>query len=112
MLRDICLSAPLGRLTALVGPSGAGKSTLLALAARFYDPTEVCPSYSHGTLHRFGCALGASACYGEGQEYPCLRPTPVRQLEGGLERSGSVRADTQGSREAREPLRPSLTPQW
>jgi ATP-binding cassette subfamily B protein len=40
VLRDICLSAPLGRLTALVGPSGAGKSTLLALAARFYDPPE------------------------------------------------------------------------
>ncbi|QQO77509.1 ABC transporter ATP-binding protein [Actinomyces sp. HMT897] len=37
VLADVSLSAPQGRVTALVGPSGAGKSTVLRLAARFWD---------------------------------------------------------------------------
>jgi len=38
-LRDVSLSIPVGKTTALVGPSGAGKSTLIHLVFRFYDPT-------------------------------------------------------------------------
>ena len=38
-LKDISLSIPAGKTTALVGPSGAGKSTLINLLFRFYDPT-------------------------------------------------------------------------
>ena len=37
VLAGVCLSAPQGKVTALVGPSGAGKSTILRLAARFWD---------------------------------------------------------------------------
>ena len=37
VLVGVSLSAPQGRVTALVGPSGAGKSTILRLAARFWD---------------------------------------------------------------------------
>ncbi|MCZ0857930.1 ABC transporter ATP-binding protein [Actinomyces israelii] len=37
VLKDVSLTAPQGRVTALVGPSGAGKSTILRLAARFWD---------------------------------------------------------------------------
>ena len=37
VLAGVSLSAPQGRVTALVGPSGAGKSTSLRLAARFWD---------------------------------------------------------------------------
>ena len=37
VLAGVSLSAPQGRVTALVGPSGAGKSTILRLAARFWD---------------------------------------------------------------------------
>jgi ATP-binding cassette, subfamily B, bacterial len=40
VLRQVCFTAPAGRLTALVGPSGAGKTTITALAARLYDPDE------------------------------------------------------------------------
>lgn len=37
-LKDITLTIPAGKTTALVGPSGAGKSTLLKLLYRFYEP--------------------------------------------------------------------------
>lgn len=37
VLADVSLTAPQGRVTALVGPSGSGKSTILRLAARFWD---------------------------------------------------------------------------
>jgi ABC-type multidrug transport system, ATPase and permease components len=37
-LRDVSVTLPAGKVTALVGPSGAGKSTLVHLIARFHDP--------------------------------------------------------------------------
>ncbi|MBO3723819.1 ABC transporter ATP-binding protein [Actinomyces bowdenii] len=40
VLDGVSLSAPQGRVTALVGPSGAGKSTILRLAARFWDADQ------------------------------------------------------------------------
>src|SRR5581483_3805709 len=39
-LRNVSLSIPAGKTTALVGPSGAGKSTLINLIFRFYDPSS------------------------------------------------------------------------
>ena len=38
VLRDVSLTFPQGKLTALVGPSGCGKTTLMKVLARFYDP--------------------------------------------------------------------------
>lgn len=38
IIHDLNLSAPKGRLIAIVGPTGAGKSTIINLLMRFYDP--------------------------------------------------------------------------
>ncbi|EME44943.1 hypothetical protein DOTSEDRAFT_52355 [Dothistroma septosporum NZE10] len=40
VLRELTLSIPAGKTTALVGPSGCGKSTLVGLLERWYQPTS------------------------------------------------------------------------
>ncbi|MGF7008633.1 ABC transporter ATP-binding protein [Aminobacter sp. BE322] len=56
VLRELDLSFPPGKMTALVGPSGSGKSTIMNLIMRMYDPDsgEVLfddQDISHATLH-------------------------------------------------------------
>lgn len=40
VVRNLSLTLPAGRATALVGPSGAGKTTLASLLYRFYEPQD------------------------------------------------------------------------
>jgi ATP-binding cassette subfamily B protein len=37
VLKDVSITSPQGKVTALVGPSGSGKTTLTRIAARFWD---------------------------------------------------------------------------
>lgn len=59
-LKDISLTIPKGKVTALVGLSGCGKSTIAGLLMRFFDPAE-------------GRILL------EGQDYLSLTPEELRQ---------------------------------
>lgn len=40
VLKNLTLSVPAGKTTALVGPSGCGKSTLIGLVERWYQPNS------------------------------------------------------------------------
>jgi ATP-binding cassette, subfamily B, bacterial MsbA len=40
VLRQLSLTVPAGKVTAIVGPSGAGKTTIASLVYRFYEPTD------------------------------------------------------------------------
>ncbi len=56
VLRDLNITFPVGKMTALVGPSGGGKSTVLNLIMRLYDPDSGRVLFGdedikHATLH-------------------------------------------------------------
>ncbi|KAI0375403.1 multidrug resistance protein 1 [Pilatotrama ljubarskyi] len=40
VLRDLSITFPVGKISALVGASGSGKSTVISLIERFYDPLK------------------------------------------------------------------------
>ena len=56
VLRDIDLTIPAGKITAIIGHSGAGKSTLIDLLLRLYHPTAGCISYDGVPLEKFNLA--------------------------------------------------------
>ncbi len=66
VLRNINLTIPQGKVTAIVGSSGSGKTTLLKLLLRFYSPTPdggvITPPSGVGTVRRAGLRHWRSIC--------------------------------------------------
>lgn len=62
VLKNISLTIPEGRVTAIVGASGSGKTTLLKLLLKFYDPTEGQITLGSSMLKNYGYNFWRSQC--------------------------------------------------
>ncbi len=62
VLRNINLTIPYGKTTAIVGTSGSGKTTLLKLLLKFYSPTEGSISVSDTNINRIDERLWRDRC--------------------------------------------------
>ena len=74
VLTDVSLTAPQGRVTALVGPSGAGKSTILCLAARFWDVGGGSVSIGGADVRQMPAARVMEMSVGEGMNLDFFQP--------------------------------------
>ncbi len=75
VLKDIKLSIPEGKVTAIVGASGSGKTTLMKLLLRFYDP-------SNGNI------------FYNGDDILTLSPKSIRENCGVVMQDGYIFSDT------------------
>ena len=77
VLKNINLSIPQGKVTAIVGMSGSGKTTLVKLLLRFYD------NYT-GEI-KFGAANGSSSGdWGSGVHFKTISPKYWRSISGAV----------------------------
>lgn len=75
VLKDIKLSIPEGKVTAVVGASGSGKTTLMKLLLRFYDPSNGLITYN-------------------GDDILTLSPKSIRENCGVVMQDGYIFSDT------------------
>lgn len=68
VLRDLTLTIPKGKITAIVGASGSGKTTLLKLLLNFYTPTEGVIRLGDVNLNHVHSSLWRSKCGWVSQE--------------------------------------------
>ena len=98
VLRDVSITVPAGRVTAMLGPNGAGKTTLLRTVSGFIRPQS-------GSVELFGDDVTAEAPYRRFQAGLChvpegrgvfrsltIRENLVMQARKGQERTGIERA--------------------
>ncbi len=62
VLKDVSLTIPKGKVTAIVGSSGSGKTTLLKLLLQFYPPTEGAVYVAGQPLNKLPAATWLSQC--------------------------------------------------
>jgi ATP-binding cassette subfamily B protein len=62
VLKDLSITIPEGKVTAIVGSSGSGKTTLLKLLLRFYEPTGGKLLIGNTELHRFSPKWWRNQC--------------------------------------------------
>jgi ATP-binding cassette, subfamily B, bacterial len=62
VLKDVYLTMPAGKVTAIVGTSGSGKTTLLKLLLKFYQPQQGKITIDHTNLANVGFRFWRSRC--------------------------------------------------
>lgn len=62
VLKDICLTIPEGKVTAIVGASGSGKTTLLKLLLKFYSPQQGKISIGRNDLNNYPAPSWRKSC--------------------------------------------------
>jgi ATP-binding cassette subfamily B protein len=62
VLKDICLTIPEGKITAIVGASGSGKTTLLKLLLKFYSPQQGKISIGRNDLNDYPAPSWRKSC--------------------------------------------------
>ena len=62
VLREVNVTIPKGKVTAIVGSSGSGKSTLLKLLLKFYEPSEGAIYVEEQPLNRWPSSAWLSHC--------------------------------------------------
>ena len=87
VLRDLTLTLPRGKVTAVVGRSGAGKSTVAALLERLYAPDAGAVTLGGHDIRGFGRAEWTRALAAVSQE-PVLFPASIAYNIGGRARRG------------------------
>ena len=53
VLRDVSMTIPMGRVTAIIGGNGAGKSTVFKLLARLYEPKDGAVRFGGADISRY-----------------------------------------------------------
>ena len=84
IIKDICLTIPAGKTTAIVGPSGSGKTTLFALLERFYKPDSGEILFGNRRIDQFHLQSWRSQFGYVSQESPLMSGTIRKILNTGL----------------------------
>lgn len=87
VLKDINLSIPRGKTTAIVGVSGSGKTTLLKLLLKFYEPQKGEIKLDRTSLQNISHKLWRSHCGVVMQESFIFSDTIARNIAVGTERA-------------------------
>ncbi|MEH7343215.1 ABC transporter ATP-binding protein [Bacillus sp. JJ1532] len=89
IIKNIHLTIPAGKTTAIVGPSGGGKTTLFALLERFYEPNSGEILLGDTNINEFNLLSWRSQISYVSQESPLMSGTIKDNIVYGLERGVS-----------------------
>ncbi|GAA4419557.1 peptidase domain-containing ABC transporter [Nibrella viscosa] len=93
VLRNINLTIPEGKTTAIVGMSGSGKTTLLKLLLRFYEPGRGEIRLGDAALRNVGHAMWRSQCGVVMQDGFIFSDTIARNIAVGVDRIDAGRLE-------------------
>lgn len=91
VLRDISLTIPAKKVTAIVGASGSGKTTLMKLLLKFYDPVQGEIRMDDADLKRVSASYWRSKCGAVMQEGYIFNDTIANNIAVGDERVDKAR---------------------